>query len=73
LSKCYGLYEVNTKGTKENKKEKGERMLDCVAPDNPMQGPANCLFSEILAYVGYNSPDRPRGAPDSPVCQLTNG
>jgi hypothetical protein len=48
-------------------------MLDCVAPDSPMQGPANCLFSEILAYVGYNSPDRPRGAPDSPVCQLTNG
>jgi hypothetical protein len=44
-------------------------MLDCVAPDGLVHGPANWLLSRILACVGYNSLDRPRVALDSPVCQ----
>jgi hypothetical protein len=55
------------KNKTRKKKEKG--VLDCVAPDTPVHGPPNCLLSRILACVGYNSPDRPRGAPDHPVCQ----
>jgi hypothetical protein len=34
-----------------------------------MHGPANWTLSRILAYDSYNSTDRPREAPDSPVCQ----
>jgi hypothetical protein len=75
LSKCQGLYEVKSKGAKRKKKEKEKacwteehRMVWCHSPDSPVHGPANCLLSGILACVGYNLPDSPRGAPDSPVC-----
>jgi hypothetical protein len=34
-----------------------------------VHGLANCLLSGILAYVDYNSPDRPCGAPGSPMWQ----
>jgi hypothetical protein len=44
------------------------RTVRC-APDSPLHGPANCLLSRILACIGYNSPDHPHGAPDSPVWQ----
>jgi hypothetical protein len=43
------------------------RTVRC-APDGLVHGPTNCMLSRILACVSYNSPDRPRGAPDSPVC-----
>jgi hypothetical protein len=36
LSKCQGLYKTKSKGAKENKKEKGKSVLDCVAPDSPV-------------------------------------
>jgi hypothetical protein len=34
-------------------------------PDSPVHGPPNSLLSRILVGVGYNSSDRPCGAPDS--------
>jgi hypothetical protein len=43
-------------------------MVQCHSPDSPMNGPANCLLSGILACVSYNSSYRPR-EPDSLVCQ----
>jgi hypothetical protein len=39
------------------------------APDSPVHGPANSLLLGFSACVGYNSPDGPRKAPDSPVSQ----
>jgi hypothetical protein len=41
----------------------------CHPPDSLVHGPTNFLLSGILACVGYNSPDRPHEAPDSPVWQ----
>jgi hypothetical protein len=49
--------------------KKRENVLDCVAPDDLVHGPANCLFSGILACIGYNSSDRLHEASDHPVCQ----
>jgi hypothetical protein len=57
------------KEQKRTRKKKEKSVLDCVALDSPMHDPANCLFSGILACASYKSPDRPRGAPNSPVCQ----
>jgi hypothetical protein len=75
LSKCQGLYEVKSKGAKKKKERKRKacwteehQTVRCLSLDSPVHGPANCLLSRILACVGYNSPDRPRGAPDSPEC-----
>jgi hypothetical protein len=45
------------------------RTVQCHPPDSLVHGPTNDLLSGILVYVGYNSPDHPRGAPDRPVCQ----
>jgi hypothetical protein len=55
---------------KEQKRtiKKKESVLDCT-PDSP----TNWTLSGISAYVGYNSPDRSCGAPESPMCQLDNG
>jgi hypothetical protein len=41
----------------------------CHPPDSPVHGLANGLLSGFSAYVGYNSSDDPRVAPDSPVSQ----
>jgi hypothetical protein len=41
----------------------------CHPPDSLVLGPANCLLSGILVCVGYNSPDHPCEALESPVCQ----
>jgi hypothetical protein len=49
------------------------KVLDCSAPDSPVHGPANSLLSGFLDCVGYNSPDSPREASDSSVCQPRNG
>jgi hypothetical protein len=83
FSNYQGLYETKSKGAKENKGEKRKkcarlrstrrsgathRTIRC-APNSTVHGPANCLLSEILSCVGYNSPERPRGPPDYPVCQ----
>jgi hypothetical protein len=60
----------------EQERKKGKSVMDCVASnspchtlDSPVHRPANCLLRGILACVGYNSPDRPHGTPDNPVCQ----
>jgi hypothetical protein len=45
-----------------------QRTVRC-ATDSPVHGLANSLLSRFLAYVGYDSPDNPRVAPDSPVSQ----
>jgi hypothetical protein len=55
------------KGAKEDKGRNREKVMDCVAPDSLVHGPAMWALSGILAYVGYNSPNRPREAPDSSV------
>jgi hypothetical protein len=47
-------------------------VLDCAAPDGPVHGPHNSLLSGFPGYVGYNSPDSPCEATDSPVYQPCN-
>jgi hypothetical protein len=69
LSKCQGLYKIKLKRSKREQERKRGKVLDCRALDSPMHGPANDLLSGILAHIGYNSPDRPRVALDSPVSQ----
>jgi hypothetical protein len=62
------------KEQKKTKKEKAcwteeHRTVRCPSPDGPVHGPTNLLLLGILARVGYNSPDHPRVASDSLVCQ----
>jgi hypothetical protein len=45
------------------------RTVRCPSPDGLVHDPANLLLLGILVCVGYNSPDHPRVASDSPVCQ----
>jgi hypothetical protein len=59
--KCVGLKSTRRSGA-------SHQTVQC-APDSPVHDPGKCLILEILAYVDYNSPDCPRGAPDSPVCR----
>jgi hypothetical protein len=68
---------INPKENKRNqRKEQGKGAgLQCTKQSGATHrtvrchGPANWALSGILACVGYNSSDRPREAPDSPVCE----
>jgi hypothetical protein len=50
-----GLYEVKTKGAKENKKEKGETVMDSVAPDSPVCTKQSGAWSAQLSALEKSS------------------
>jgi hypothetical protein len=76
LSKCQRLHKVKPKREQKTEKEiekrcwtAEHRTVRCHPPDSPVHGPTDSLLSGFSASVGYNSPDGPHEAPDSPVSQ----
>jgi hypothetical protein len=61
------------KGTKEMCWTAMHRTVRCHQQDSSVHDPANSLLSGFSACVSYNSPDGPREALDSLVCQPRNG
>jgi hypothetical protein len=66
---CISVRDSTKSSPKETKEDKGrniEKVLDRATPDSLVHDPANWALSGILAYIGYNSLDRPHEAPDRP-------
>lgn len=60
---------TKTSFTELDKYWKRRNYVRCHPPDSPVHGPSNSSLSKISAYIGYISPDHPRGAPDRLLCQ----
>jgi hypothetical protein len=71
LSEVQKNQRKTKKGTKKRCWTAQHRTVRC-APDTPVHGLPNSLLSSFPGYIGYNSPDSPREAPDSPVYQPCN-
>jgi hypothetical protein len=65
---CLNARDSKKSSQKKQKKTRKKKEKGCWTEEAP-EGPANCLLSGILACVDYNSPDRPCGATDRPVCR----